>query len=287
MSKVTAVQRYAVIDIGSNATRLHIAHPDQQNQWITDTFIRIPLPLGAEVFSHPQQSLSVKTITRLEKTIAAMQLIIGTFAPIKTRAVATAALRSAKNSTKIIEQLKNNTDLTVYCLSGEEEATIIGLLAGQQYQNSTVINLDVGGGSTDCAVIRNNQLINQSSFLVGTAHDPTNSADHIKAFCQWIKSAKNDCDVQHLTASGGSIALLKNMCRGTLTQAALTQEQKKLKNMAVGDISRLYNFPPDTVANIEMAIDIYKAALKSSTLPHIDIVQGGLSDAIIYQMLSC
>lgn len=278
-------QRYAVIDIGSNATRLHIAACDKPKQWVTDTFIRVPLPLGAEVFSHPQHRIGVKTVKRLEKIISAFQLIISTFAPIKKQVVATAAFRHATNAPAIIERVKNKTGVNIGLLSGDEEAKIIGLLAGQQFAQSTVINLDVGGGSTDCAVIRANRLLCQASFLVGTSHNPADNVSHTQAFQQWVKKAVATHSVQIITASGGSVAHLENLC-GHLHVSALAKAQGMIKKMPAGDVARAYSIAADTVSYMEAAISIYKIALKSSGLCKIEVVRGGLSDALIAQMLN-
>lgn len=281
-------RHHAVIDIGSNATRLHIAHLNSKQQWITDAFTRVPLALGQDVLSSPQNKISTKNIKNLQDIISGMLQILRPFKPAKRRIVATAALRNAQNAPDIVQQISDKQRAKINIISGQEEAKVIGLMAASQFLNCTVLNIDVGGGSTDCAVVRATcaESSAQRSFPISTSH-PIHLDKQLKIeFEHWVSNAiTNTAPVSVITATGGSVGQLKNV-GGELNLLTFNKIKQKIAKMSAEDIAQTYHMPPDTADKLSAAIDIYQTALKCANkkISQIHVVQGGLSDAILYQM---
>ncbi len=84
-------------------------------------------------------------------------------------AVATASIREAKNSARFIKEIKQKTGIQVEVLSGIEEARLIGLAAsrGCAGDRATVINIDIGGGSTELSLFRNGLPFSLYSVKLG------------------------------------------------------------------------------------------------------------------------
>ncbi|MGB8511027.1 MAG: Ppx/GppA phosphatase family protein, partial [Pyrinomonadaceae bacterium] len=71
-------------------------------------------------------------------------------------AIATASVREADNAAEFIGEMWRQTGVRVEILSGVEEARLIGLAAsrGCAARDATLLNLDIGGGSTEISLMR-------------------------------------------------------------------------------------------------------------------------------------
>lgn len=71
-------------------------------------------------------------------------------------AVATASVREAHNAADFINQIEKRTGVRVEILSGVEEARLIGLAASQgcAARGVSLMNIDIGGGSTEISLMR-------------------------------------------------------------------------------------------------------------------------------------
>jgi exopolyphosphatase/guanosine-5'-triphosphate,3'-diphosphate pyrophosphatase len=87
----------------------------------------------------------------------------------QTVATATAFLREADNATEFIRVIERETGLQVDVLSGLEEARLIGLAAahGCTEKGLTSLNMDIGGGSTEISIFRDDEPVMLRSIKVG------------------------------------------------------------------------------------------------------------------------
>lgn len=102
-------------------------------------------------------------------------------------AVATAALRMAQNQDQILKDIKSHTGISFNVIDGDEEAKLT--LKAVRYRleklgfaNDPFVLLDIGGGSTECIVVNQDQVDIQS-FNTGivTMSERYESIDEIKA----------------------------------------------------------------------------------------------------------
>ena len=102
------IEKYAAIDIGSNAIRLLIANVIIKKgfpiKYIKSSIVRVPLRLGQESFTVGE--ISSKNIIRIVKTVKAFKQIIKVNGVRSYLAFATSALREANNSKEIIQEVK-------------------------------------------------------------------------------------------------------------------------------------------------------------------------------------
>ena len=90
----------------------------------------------------------------MERTITALsrfQEIAKTLDAEAVIAVATSAIREAPNGKDFLRRIKEELNLDVDLISGEEEARRIylGVLSGMEFNNEAHIIIDIGGGSTE------------------------------------------------------------------------------------------------------------------------------------------
>ena len=97
------LQRFAAIDIGSNAVRLLIMNVTQDEDKLKlhkEQIVRMPVRLGSDVFSFGQ--ISEENILRLAKTLKGYKELIEVCEIEKFRCCATSATREATNSLEAI-----------------------------------------------------------------------------------------------------------------------------------------------------------------------------------------
>ena len=162
------IKKFATIDIGSNAIRLLISNIYTKDSKIFATknsLVRVPVRLGQDAFK--KGKISKINITRLIDSMKSFQLIMKVHNVEKYLAYATSALRSSSNGELIVNEILNKTGLRVEIISGSKEAKIITNNNKSFSGEKTFCFLDVGGGSTELTLFKNNKIINSKSFKIG------------------------------------------------------------------------------------------------------------------------
>ena len=96
-------------------------------------------------------NLKLKIMERTVNALRRFQEIAKTFNAEAIIAVATSAVREAPNGREFLYRIKNELNLDVDLISGQEEARRIylGVLSGMEFNNQPHIIIDIGGGSTE------------------------------------------------------------------------------------------------------------------------------------------
>lgn len=87
------------------------------------------------------------------------------------RIISTALLREANNADECVDIIREKTNLPVRIISGNEEA--VGAISAflkttkRELSDKYVVGVDMGGGSTEIAVIQNNKVLFKKSYKVG------------------------------------------------------------------------------------------------------------------------
>jgi exopolyphosphatase/guanosine-5'-triphosphate,3'-diphosphate pyrophosphatase len=140
----------AVIDIGTNTTRLLVAEPEDGD--VVELERRTTITrLGQGVDSTGR--LADEAMDRVAEAIAAYREVIDRVGAQKIVAVATSAMRDAENGPAFRAYLKEKYGVDARTISGDEEArlTFLGATAGRNDDRETVV-IDIGGGSTEYVV---------------------------------------------------------------------------------------------------------------------------------------
>ena len=137
----------AVIDIGTNTTRLLVA--DVEDGEVVELERRTILTrLGQEVDATGR--LADEAMDRVAEAIAGYREVIDRLGAEKVVAVATSAMRDSENGPDFHDHLSEKYGVDARTISGEEEArlTFLGATAGRNDDRDTVV-IDIGGGSTE------------------------------------------------------------------------------------------------------------------------------------------
>ncbi len=162
---------HAAIDIGSNTIEVLIARCSHDNVEIIEhqtTMARLGESVdGKREISRDKFKMALDVVRKyqsLAKNRGAEEIL----------ALATEALREARNSQDFIEAVKRQTGIEVQLISGDAEAVLD--FFGATYSHSTPSNvevLDVGGGSTEIVFAKNRSITWLTSIPIGSGaiHD--------------------------------------------------------------------------------------------------------------------
>ena len=149
-----AQKNFAAIDLGTNSCRLVIASPTPASFRIVETFSNITR-LGEGIINDNELSRPA-----MRRTINALKVCAGVieeYAPIyRSRFVATAACRRAKNCKEFLDLVKKETGLTIETISSKEESrlAVVGCIPLLNRNIRRALVFDIGGGSTEISLAR-------------------------------------------------------------------------------------------------------------------------------------
>jgi exopolyphosphatase/guanosine-5'-triphosphate,3'-diphosphate pyrophosphatase len=143
----------AVIDIGTNTTRLLVAERDSDGDVVELERRTIITTLGQGLDSTGR--LADEAMDRVSEAIASYREVIDRVGAERVVAVATSAMRDAENGAEFRRYLNERFGIDPETISGDEEArlTFRGATAGRDDDRDTVV-IDIGGGSTEYVVGR-------------------------------------------------------------------------------------------------------------------------------------
>ena len=161
------MSKIAVIDVGTNSVHMVLAEvlPDFTYK-ILDRF-KDMARLGNGAFE--SQRLSDEAIARGLSVIGRLVTLAKNKGYDRMIAVATSAVREAKNGGDFIDTVKEQTGLRVRVISGVEEARLIflGVKNSVPMTEQPALAIDVGGGSVEVMAGNRDQLLHAKSLKLG------------------------------------------------------------------------------------------------------------------------
>ncbi|WP_411896203.1 Ppx/GppA phosphatase family protein [Winogradskyella sp. A2] len=285
------IQKYAAIDIGSNAVRLLISNTIEQKDkpvvFKKNSLVRVPIRLGADVFMKGE--VSEYNQQRMLDTMTAFSLLIKSHGVVRYKACATSAMREAGNSDILTKKIFDACGISIDIIGGEEEAAIIAATDLNTYidPNKTYLYVDVGGGSTEFSIIHNGKKVQSKSFKIGTVrllNDIVRNETWVELE-EWIKEYTQHYFKIELIGSGGNINKIFKISGKDigkpLTYFYLTTYYKMLQSYSYEERITELNLNQDRADVIIPATRIYLSAMKWSGAKHIYVPKIGLSDGII------
>ncbi|MBT3317334.1 Ppx/GppA family phosphatase [bacterium] len=161
------MSRYAVIDIGTNSMKMHVARVMHGRMTVLGDYTEITR-LG-EGF-HETKILTDDAIDRNVAQVEEFRIQAEELGVEKIVAVGTMALRSAKNSDEFLEAVKKKSKMRIEIIPGEEEARLsyLAVLSGLGAQDGKLVIFDTGGGSTEFIFGKGEEIDRQFSLDIGS-----------------------------------------------------------------------------------------------------------------------
>jgi exopolyphosphatase/guanosine-5'-triphosphate,3'-diphosphate pyrophosphatase len=302
------MERVASIDIGTNTILLLIAKAE-----------------GGEI--HPL--FEIETVARLGEGVQrngillqeAMDRGLQTLAQYlkwckemgveKIFTVGTSALREAKNSEIFLRMSMEKLDLAIEIISGEEEAQLSFLAVTKDLQEveESIFVVDVGGGSTEFILGRDNRIIQWGSLPLGSVRfteqfllsDPVQEEewrkmeDEIHQLLLKIPHAKKPLT---MVAVGGTATTLASVEQGleefipekihhfVLKKEALEKQVFLYRSKTIAGRKKITGLPPARAEVILAGAAILYIAMIKIKCPSVMISCHGVRYGVLYKKLN-
>ncbi len=289
----------AAIDVGTNSVKLELARPLPNGSFETLHEERDPVRPGEGVFKTGW--IPNEVAERLLSTLRRYGALCRRF-HARVRAVATSAVREAKNKDEIIRRARAEAGLNLEVVSGREEARLIclGVLHGRPAR-SRALCVDVGGGSTEVASAIGERPTNLWSISLGAVRltelfDSSGkvSAQQLARMREYTREVVSHrlprrlrSLPKHALGSSGTIKAVISFAapEGTAHVAAghLTRAIGQLVEM--GPEGRRKRFEPRRADIIVAGAVILEALALHLELESITAVDAGLRDGVLVDLM--
>ena len=303
----------AFIDIGTNSIRLLVVRLNPNHSYTILTRQKQQVRLGDGEFE--DEEILPDAVERAVVVCKSLTDLARTFNVEEFVAVATSALREAENQQEILHRLRQEANLDIRVISGQEEARLIylGVSSGLHLEGKRAFFIDIGGGSTEIAVgtERDYQLL--ESFKLGairlsnqyvplTDSGPI-SPERYKKIQQHIKNSiirsvkkirklSPDCAV----ASSGTAMNLAEIAHKALhpnggSEITLTHRDLKkviglLCSMSLEQRRKIPGINPERADIIVPGAAILDTFMQELSLDTITVTGRGLQDGLLVDYLS-
>lgn len=161
------MSRVAVIDLGTNTFHLLIAEVSH-NQITILYKEKSPVKIGEGGLE--KGIITNTALNRGIETLKHFAEILKKFKVEKCKAVGTSAFRNAQNKEDVLKSILDQTSIEIDVISGEEEAQLIfeGVKRAVKLESDlTYLIMDIGGGSVEFILCKEEELLWKHSFEIG------------------------------------------------------------------------------------------------------------------------
>jgi len=282
MSILKANKTYGAIDIGTNAMRLLIQRGAKRI-----CFLRIPIRLGADVFSNGL--IGSATASNFLKAMLAFKYLIEINQVWKTMICGTSALREAKNGFRITQWIKEKTGLQIEIISGQKEAELLyeTHIADHLSSKKDYLYIDIGGGSTEVTLFSGHKPKMSASFQIGTIRLLKKKVLKTQWFEleNFITKALSESKKGLIAiGTGGNMQKLVELADSsekTTSFKKLETLAKKLKKLSIKQRIQKFNLKSDRADVIVPASEILLFILKLAKIKKLIAPDVGLVDGMI------
>lgn len=162
MAKITTI-----IDIGSNSTRMVVFKKTSRFAFhlLNESKSKVKISQGCY---ENGGNLQEKPMQRAYDALKSFVNIAKNLKSRKILCVATSALRDAPNKKIFLNRVKNELGLNIKIIDGEKEAYYGGVATMNLLPQNDFTTVDIGGGSTEFAFVKDKNIIHTVSLDIGT-----------------------------------------------------------------------------------------------------------------------
>ncbi|HLJ14084.1 MAG TPA: Ppx/GppA phosphatase family protein [Bryobacteraceae bacterium] len=299
--------RYAAVDIGSNSVRLLVAQLSAGSGMQVLKADRQVTRLGESVFR--DGSISPQSLQFVCGQLARMAQIYRKLDVVGVRAVATSAVRDARNQREFIAKASQALGVPVEIISGQEEARLIhlGVQARWPHPEKRLLIVDVGGGSAEIIRAENGRLTEAYSKPLGAVrltevflkHDPP-LPEELRRMDQYIEEKiatpierlsgqKYDRMVATSATAAAVVCAIHRVPRGRREHAdqlrATTAQIRRLyRTLSAANLAARRKLPgigPRRAEIITAGTAVFLRVLETFRLPSLYYSAAGVRDGII------
>ena len=162
------MQRIAIIDIGSNSARLVVSRIYKNGSYNMIFSQKDTLRLSQHLDGRGM--LSPEGCHLALRTMENFAYLCHLYQVDHIVAVATAAIRAAKNGTELTDLIAKRTGIQLHIIAGTTEAYLSYLGVINTLPQESGILFDLGGGSTELVLFQNRQIVDSVSIPLGAVN---------------------------------------------------------------------------------------------------------------------
>ena len=297
----------AAVDLGSNSFRLQVGRVVDDQIYPLDS-LKEPVRLAAGLTA--QKTLDGPSQLRALEALARFGERLRGFDAGAVRAVATNALRVAKNAPQFLAQAEAALGFPIEIIAGREEARLIYLGVAHSLANPRTQQLvvDIGGGSTEFIIGRNIEPIELESLYMGCVgfslkYFPRGRIEksgmkqaelaarrELQAIVrQYKKTGWEEAVGSSGTAKALADILEMNGLSGTGESGITREGLERLRGILlhVGDLGRLtlQGLRPDRIPVLPGGLAIMLGVFKEFGIERMTFSEGALRLGVLYDLL--
>lgn len=296
--------RIAVIDIGTNSTRLLVTETMGDRP---ETGSKLPVLSRRLITTRLGQGMASGVLAdrAMERTVAALQQFKAEIDRLKAdcvKAVATSAVRDAANRGVFLRRVKEETGLDIEVLSGPAEARMsyLGVVRGlDSLPLGQTLVVDIGGGSTEFIWSKAKGEISYRSVKAGAVRmtEGRHGMRGIREVLQPVLTKITAANPRHLVGVGGTVTTLAAIAQGLKVYDAekvhgYYLEREKVKGI-LADLTdkppeerrRVAGLQPERANIIVAGIQIAAVILEELRLPGITASETDIMYGATYDLL--
>lgn len=295
---------YAIMDIGSNTVRLSV-YKERNGEAVILFSEKDQVSLKSYV---KDGKLTNKGIKRLYNTLKKFKALVDNFEDIDgVYPFATATVRDVANRKEVLDLMKEDLDLDIEILSGEEEAKLAFVGASVSTEVKEGVLCDIGGGSTEVVIIGQGKVIKSNSLSIGSLSAFNDYVDGLfvdkdskklienKVLQLFDDSSIYEEDFKILSAVGGSARAALNFYKDyyKLEDDTRSMDVKEFDTMVKDLIKKsdkkkmrlILDVKPDRIHTLLPGMIILNEISKFFNIETINVSQTGVREGYVYSKL--
>lgn len=295
---------YAIMDIGSNTVRLSV-YKERNGEAVILFSEKDQVSLKSYV---KDGKLTNKGIKRLYNTLKKFKALVDNFEDIDgVYPFATATVRDVANRKEVLDLMKEDLDLDIEILSGEEEAKLAFVGASVSTEVKEGVLCDIGGGSTEVVIIGQGKVIKSNSLSIGSLSAFNDYVDGLfvdkdskklienKVLQLFDDSSIYEEDFKILSAVGGSARAALNFYKDyyKLEDDTRSMDVKEFDTMVKDLIKKsdkkkmrmILDIKPDRIHTLLPGMIILNEISKFFNIETINVSQTGVREGYVYSKL--
>ncbi len=308
-----AVARHGVIEVAAQEILLKVYEVSPKNGiTIVDTVSR-SIPIGRDTYGDGK--ISADVLDRICEVLTAFAGILKEYRVSTVRAVATSAVREAKNCSMVLDQIRVRTGFEVAALSNSEQRFL--RLKGAASQNSVyrllekgTLFVDIGSGSLQVSIFEKMTLMTTQNISLGASRldemytGPHENVTTMETMLKELidndiqtfeKMFLKEREIKNVIIVGDRLVSLLRNClekeaKGTPTVEDFGRFYRMVIGKNAGELGRMLEIPAEYASMIPSIALLYQALLEASgadtvCIPKSDLCDGIMQDAAEHKKL--
>jgi exopolyphosphatase/guanosine-5'-triphosphate,3'-diphosphate pyrophosphatase len=273
--------RVAVVDLGTNSTRLLVADVDDGR--VEEVARRTEITRLGEGVDERGKLLPLP-IARVRNVLADYRRELEELGAERTLAVGTSAIRDAENGEAFLGEIEWSYGFKTRLLSGEEEAelTLRGVAGGRELGPGTLV-LDVGGGSTELIVdgFRTSLDLGSVRLTERFLHSDPPTREELDAAARAVRDELPDLEPTQAIGVAGTITTLAALELGEydperihgyrISRGAVEAQLERLASLPLAERRELSGLEPERAPVIVAGAVIVREVLDGYGLEALEV----------------